>query len=195
VIRSIGANGLNLLSKRELEVVQCVVQGLTNREIADRMGLSQHTIKNYLFRVFDKLGVSSRVELLFITLSQGSQKEESPVHDGSNTFAKVDSYDEPTLAFFGKAAERGIPAAQFLLAQAYLARQTGPDDLVKAYMWYLIATERISQARVDVTKQMTARQVDEAEQKANYWLARMAQPPASAAEDRSTRIAPLRRAV
>ena len=69
-VRAVDANGLNLLSKRELEVVRCLAEGLTNREIAERLGLSQHTIKNYLFRVFDKLGVSSRLELLFMTLSQ-----------------------------------------------------------------------------------------------------------------------------
>jgi DNA-binding NarL/FixJ family response regulator len=69
-VRAVDANGLNLLSKRELEVVRCLAEGLTNREIAERLGLSQHTIKNYLFRVFDKLGVSSRLELLFMTLAQ-----------------------------------------------------------------------------------------------------------------------------
>ena len=51
------------LSKREM-VVNTAAEGLTNREIAKRLGLSEHTIKNYLFRVYDKLGVSSRVELL-----------------------------------------------------------------------------------------------------------------------------------
>ena len=69
-VRAVDANGLDLLSKREMEVVRSLAEGLTNREIAERLGLSQHTIKNYLFRVFDKLGVSSRVELLFMTLSQ-----------------------------------------------------------------------------------------------------------------------------
>jgi DNA-binding NarL/FixJ family response regulator len=64
-VKAVDANGLDLLSKREMEVVRSLAEGLTNREIADRLGLSQHTIKNYLFRVFDKLGVSSRVELLF----------------------------------------------------------------------------------------------------------------------------------
>ena len=70
MVRAVDANGLNLLSKRELEVVRCLSEGLSNREIAGRLGLSQHTIKNYLFRVFDKLGVPSRLELLFMTLSQ-----------------------------------------------------------------------------------------------------------------------------
>lgn len=70
VVRAVDANGLTLLSKREMDVVRSLAEGLTNREIADRLGLSQHTIKNYLFRVYDKLGVSSRLELLFMTLTQ-----------------------------------------------------------------------------------------------------------------------------
>src|SRR5262249_39490953 len=70
VLRAVDSNGLSLLSERELEVVRSLAEGLTNREIAERLGLSQHTIKNYLFRVFDKLGVSNRLELLFMTLSQ-----------------------------------------------------------------------------------------------------------------------------
>src|SRR5437868_6136319 len=70
VVRAVDGNGLSLLSQREMEVVRCLAEGLTNREIANRLGLSQHTIKNYLFRIYDKLGVSSRLELLFMTLTQ-----------------------------------------------------------------------------------------------------------------------------
>jgi DNA-binding NarL/FixJ family response regulator len=72
VVRAVDANGLSLLSKREMDVVRSLAEGLTNREIAERLGLSQHTIKNYLFRVYDKLGVSNRLELLFMTLSQAN---------------------------------------------------------------------------------------------------------------------------
>src|SRR5579862_2042192 len=53
-----------ILSKREQDVVRCVADGLSNREIASRLGLTEHTVKNYLFRIFDKLGVSSRVEVV-----------------------------------------------------------------------------------------------------------------------------------
>jgi DNA-binding NarL/FixJ family response regulator len=57
-------SSLSSLSKRERDVVFCVADGLSNREIAHRLHLTEHTVKNYLFRVFDKLGVSSRVEVV-----------------------------------------------------------------------------------------------------------------------------------
>jgi len=59
------------LTKREFEVVQCAARGMTNKAIAVELGLSEHTVKNYLFRAFDKLGVSSRVELLFYLTIRG----------------------------------------------------------------------------------------------------------------------------
>jgi two-component system, NarL family, nitrate/nitrite response regulator NarL len=59
------------LTKREFEVVECAAKGKTNRAIAKELGLSEHTVKNYLFRAFDKLGISSRVELLFYLTLRG----------------------------------------------------------------------------------------------------------------------------
>ena len=64
------ARGVNLLSKREEDVVRLVAEGLTNREISHRLRLSDHTVRNYLFKIFDKLGVSSRVELVLYCLQQ-----------------------------------------------------------------------------------------------------------------------------
>ncbi|SRR5579871_5108819 len=58
------------LTMRELQVVKCAARGKTNKVIACELGLSEHTVKNYLFRAFEKLGVSNRVELLFY-LTQG----------------------------------------------------------------------------------------------------------------------------
>jgi two-component system, NarL family, nitrate/nitrite response regulator NarL len=174
VVRAVNANGLSLLSKRELDVVQCVVQGLTNQEIADRMGLSRHTIKNYLFRVFDKLGVSNRVELLFITLSQ-SPNVEDPLPRAAKKSPERDSYEEPTIELFEKAAEQGGLGAQLALAEAYLSRAAGINDLINACTWYLVASERIAQARVNATKMLTAGQLEDAQQKASILLAQMRQ--------------------
>lgn len=60
-----------VLTARELQVVQCAAMGKTNKIIAQELHLSEHTVKNYLFRAFEKLGVSSRVELLFYLTVQG----------------------------------------------------------------------------------------------------------------------------
>jgi DNA-binding NarL/FixJ family response regulator len=59
-----GEGPQSALSKREREVAELVAEGLSNREIAKQLGLSEHTIKNYLFHIFEKLGMSSRVELV-----------------------------------------------------------------------------------------------------------------------------------
>lgn len=52
------------LSPREREVAKLVAEGLSNREISAQLRLSQHTIKNYLFHIYGKLGMSSRVDLV-----------------------------------------------------------------------------------------------------------------------------------
>ena len=72
------ANGGSLLSAREIDVVRCVAEGLTNREIAQRLKLTEHTVKNYLFRIFDKLGVSSRVEVVLYALGNGGPRPVVP---------------------------------------------------------------------------------------------------------------------
>jgi DNA-binding NarL/FixJ family response regulator len=51
------------LTPRELEMIQEVVEGATNKDIAAKFRLSEQTVKNHLSSVFDKLGVSSRLEL------------------------------------------------------------------------------------------------------------------------------------
>lgn len=68
-IRVVNADGMRLLTNREEEVVRLLAEGLQNREIANELKLSEHTIKNYLFHIFDKLGVSSRVELVLYAIS------------------------------------------------------------------------------------------------------------------------------
>ena len=69
-LRVVNAQGINLLTKREGQVVHLVAEGLTNRGISRELSLSEHTVKNYLFRIFDKLGVSTRVELILCTFSK-----------------------------------------------------------------------------------------------------------------------------
>jgi DNA-binding NarL/FixJ family response regulator len=68
-LRVVNANGMRLLTKREEDVVRLLAEGLQNRDIAQELKLSEHTVKNYLFHIFDKLGVSSRVELVLYAVS------------------------------------------------------------------------------------------------------------------------------
>ena len=70
LLRVVDAKGQDLLAPREMEVVGLVTEGLTNREIGRRLSLTEHTVRNYLFRIFEKLGISSRVELVLYALSQ-----------------------------------------------------------------------------------------------------------------------------
>jgi DNA-binding NarL/FixJ family response regulator len=65
------SNGSRPLSKREEQITRLVAEGYSNRQISERLNLSEHTIKNYLFRVFEKLGVSTRVGLTLYALKQG----------------------------------------------------------------------------------------------------------------------------
>src|SRR5262249_32939801 len=65
--------GSSRLSLRELKIVKYLAQGMTNREISQRAGIGHLMLKNCLSRIFDKLGVSSRLELLWLTLSKTSR--------------------------------------------------------------------------------------------------------------------------
>jgi DNA-binding NarL/FixJ family response regulator len=73
-LRVVNANGRSLLTPREEQVVALVADGLSNRQVAVELGLSEHTIKKYLLRIFDKVGISSRVELVLYAMSHGENK-------------------------------------------------------------------------------------------------------------------------
>lgn len=68
--KGVNSRGEALLTKREQELAPLVANGLTNREISIQLGVSEHTIKNHLFRMYEKLGISSRVELILYAVSE-----------------------------------------------------------------------------------------------------------------------------
>ncbi len=56
------------LSKKELAIISCITRGMRNKEIAYQIGTTEQVIKNYLRKVYDKLGVSDRLELALYCL-------------------------------------------------------------------------------------------------------------------------------
>jgi DNA-binding NarL/FixJ family response regulator len=62
--------GSGSLTKREQGVVHLVAEGLTNRDISQQLNLSEHTVRNYLFRIFNKVGTSNRLELALYAIDR-----------------------------------------------------------------------------------------------------------------------------
>jgi DNA-binding NarL/FixJ family response regulator len=168
-IRAVDARGLNLLSKREMDVVCGVAHGLGNRDIAEQLQLSQHTVKNILFRIFDKLGVSSRVELLFMTLSQGRDAElPSPQFTIERAYESL--RDEATMVACQNAAHNGSVMAQVALAQFYALQKTDPRSIKQAYVWYSVALQNIGTYHKETAKALSIDQILQAEQRASEAL-------------------------
>ena len=132
---------LRLLSKRELEVAEHAAQGQSNKQIADELKLSEHTVKNYLFRIFEKLGVSSRFELLFLLFNERN----SPVVGRPINFnAGAENYP---IESYLKAAEEGFIAAQYLVGLAHLEGGGTERNGHSAYYWLRVAEENSRELR------------------------------------------------
>jgi DNA-binding NarL/FixJ family response regulator len=185
-VRATNHKGIELLSARERQVVQHLVGGMTNREIAQALHLSPHTVKNYLFRIFDKLGVSSRTELLYLTMNNSQSSAANIANGDGHAFSSII-----------ESAEAGDVLAQLRLAEYFCAgkdthtkdghskdsrTKTSPRagtqaDPVSAFMWYLLAEktaapllEQIENGKKNVSRMMSPEQLAEAEGKVAAWL-------------------------
>lgn len=175
-IRAVNAQGVDLLSKRERDVVTSLAAGLSNREIGARLGLSQHTIKNYLLRIFDKLGVSTRVELLSRTLTPDASRP--PIQSFVSSLLDKEGPDVGAdVATYRHAAEQGLTRAQIKMAEIHLHGAGAERDPIAAYMWYLIAEktnlgiqEKIATDKRKLAETLTTDQILEAQQRATLRL-------------------------
>ena len=173
-VRAVDSRGVDLLSKRERQVVSNLAAGMSNREIGERLGLSQHTVKNYLFKVFDKLGVSTRVELLSLTLTQNAAQQ-SPIQSFiADLLAEEEDGDSLLdVTACRQAADRGLTRAQLKMAELHLRGNEVEKDPIAAYMWYLLAEkanvatrEKISADRRKLAETLTTEQILEAQKRA-----------------------------
>ncbi len=162
------------LSRREQDVVRCVVDGLSNRDIAQLLKLSEHTVKNYLFRAFDKLGLSSRVEMILYAFSHGASGQTSSLTREPEGDSPKD--DLKTFDWYRKAAERGFGIAQFILGQRYRDGYGVPQDKLSAYMWFLLAErtgndigKSVREAKEMLSPKMRIHQIAKAERRASEW--------------------------
>lgn len=78
--KSISLRGTGLLTKREEGVVHLVAEGMTNRDISQELKLSEHTVRNYLFRIFNKVGTSNRLELALYAIDRREGLEQQNSH-------------------------------------------------------------------------------------------------------------------
>jgi DNA-binding NarL/FixJ family response regulator len=174
-VRATNHKGIELLTSRERQVVQHMSGGMTNREIAQTLHLSPHTVKNYLFRIFDKLGVSSRTELLYLTMNNEPTEPESVTHGYHKNVADMES------------AEGGDPSAQIRMGDYYCQDIMGCEpEPVSAYMWYLLAEisagpllKEIEERKKNISQTMTTEQVAEATSRAAAWLSEQAKEAGS----------------
>jgi DNA-binding NarL/FixJ family response regulator len=184
LVRTTNHKGIELLSTRERQVIQHVAGGLSNREIAEALALSPHTVKNYLFRIFDKLGVSSRTELLYLTMNQPQPQPLPSTTDG----------EAKAFSAIVEAAEAGDLSAQLQMAEHFSQIKDINGELddellgfqpasVSAYMWYLLAEktaapfqERIEEGKKIARLALSPEQLAEAENRAASWLKNTKKP-------------------
>lgn len=131
---------LGMLSRREIQVAELAAQGYSNKQIAVECQLSEHTVKGYLGRAFEKLGVSNRCELLFVLSNERnglSSRAAGPSTCGLGN----------PIEIYLKAAEEGYAAAQFIVGLAHLEGYSVEKNGHSAYYWLRMAEENSSAVR------------------------------------------------
>jgi DNA-binding NarL/FixJ family response regulator len=167
------SRGTVLLSKRQQDIVKCITEGLTNREIAARLKLSEHTVKNYIFRIFDRLGVSTRVEMVLYAFSQRDQQKMS----GNGRQPGISLDDLPEIERYRRLAEFESVLSPLRLAEMYRDGRGTQKDKVSASTWFMLAerigNQLITHARQSLdamSGQLETHETREAERRTAEWL-------------------------
>ncbi|OUM04510.1 LuxR C-terminal-related transcriptional regulator [Variovorax sp. JS1663] len=100
------------LTKRQLELVSLLNEGATNRDIADRLGIGEDTVKVHMYRLFKRLGVKSRTQALHYTRSNdlligaADQKAARERTTGTDTEASIPSLPRPPFPSYPRSADQ-----------------------------------------------------------------------------------------
>jgi DNA-binding NarL/FixJ family response regulator len=109
--RPSGARPKVQLTPKEALIVSCVTQGMKNKEIAARVGTTEQVVKNYLRKVYDKLGVADRLELALYCLSHhvvdGVKPPPAPTQAAESSPAPPPANDAPPNASAAAASSTG----------------------------------------------------------------------------------------
>lgn len=198
-LRILNSSGSDILAPREQEVVQCVAEGFTNREIAERLGITTNTVKNYLFRIFDKLGVSNRVELILYAATH-SAKQAAAHGNRLSSPSSSDEIQTISAQLISGSDDARVPCGaciesatvpQYSLARTYLNGLGGPPDKTTALTWFIISetvceeSRELSQiAREQLERELGPVEVERANLRAQQWLrGRGLEPKGSADHD------------
>jgi DNA-binding NarL/FixJ family response regulator len=125
-LRPSGARPKVQLTPKETLIVSCVTQGMKNKEIAVRVGTTEQVVKNYLRKVYDKLGVADRLELALYCLSHHVVDGVKPPPVPSNPPAADAVNTSSARAAVGAAASGGSSAVS---SPAVVPDPTTPQKL------------------------------------------------------------------
>jgi DNA-binding NarL/FixJ family response regulator len=116
-VRVINSRGQVVLTPREEQTVNLVTEGLNNRDIARELNLKENTVKKSLLRIYDKLGVSNRVELVLYALSHwqarapDSLEKEQPLQERSAPVETAPIQFESASRLSTRRPTKGSPSA------------------------------------------------------------------------------------
>jgi two-component system, NarL family, nitrate/nitrite response regulator NarL len=167
--RLVDPNGTSLLSDRERAVVHYVSEGRSNREIAQLMKLSEHTVKNHLFRIYSKLGVSSRLEVMFTVLSQ---RQPSGAESAFSLPPETVPKDDAALFQWYMQQADHSPFCQYMIGKMYLEGRGIARDEVTGYSWLFLAelsAKDVATSSREARGQFTARIGAADRKKARSW--------------------------
>jgi DNA-binding NarL/FixJ family response regulator len=108
-LRPSGARPKVQLTPKETLIVSCVTQGMKNKEIAVRVGTTEQVVKNYLRKVYDKLGVADRLELALYCLSHHVVDGVKPPPVPSVAGELGDAVSAPSARAAGAATSSALP--------------------------------------------------------------------------------------